>query len=98
MTRDDSRAQRFARTWWGPCLAALVGIGSASEPAAMPLPGEKAQLPGPILTQQSSKPDAQQPAGAPAAPSSDSFIELHQAIWDVLREEVLAGYRQQLAA
>ena len=80
MTRDDSRAQRFARTWWGPCLAALVGIGSASEPAAMPLPGEKAQLPGPILIQQSSKPDAQQPAGAPAAPSSDSFIELHQAL------------------
>ena len=26
------------------------------------------------------------------------FIELHQAIWDVLREEVLEGYRQQLAA
>jgi NitT/TauT family transport system ATP-binding protein len=26
------------------------------------------------------------------------FIELHKAIWDVLREEVLAGYRQQLKA
>ncbi|MCM5682479.1 ABC transporter ATP-binding protein [Schlegelella sp. S2-27] len=26
------------------------------------------------------------------------FVELHQAIWDVLREEVLKGYRQQLAA
>jgi NitT/TauT family transport system ATP-binding protein len=26
------------------------------------------------------------------------FIELHKAIWDVLREEVLTGYRQQLAA
>jgi NitT/TauT family transport system ATP-binding protein len=26
------------------------------------------------------------------------FIALHQAIWDVLREEVLKGYRQQLAA
>lgn len=25
------------------------------------------------------------------------FVELHKAIWDVLREEVLAGYRQQLA-
>lgn len=24
------------------------------------------------------------------------FIELHQAIWDVLREEVLKGYAQQL--
>jgi NitT/TauT family transport system ATP-binding protein len=29
---------------------------------------------------------------------SGSFIELHQAIWDVLREEVLKGYRQQLVA
>jgi NitT/TauT family transport system ATP-binding protein len=26
------------------------------------------------------------------------FVELHQAIWAVLRAEVLAGYRQQLAA
>jgi NitT/TauT family transport system ATP-binding protein len=26
------------------------------------------------------------------------FIVLHQAIWDVLREQVLKGYRQQLAA
>jgi NitT/TauT family transport system ATP-binding protein len=26
------------------------------------------------------------------------FVELHKAIWDVLREEVLAGYKQQLAA
>ncbi|MGZ5131527.1 MAG: ABC transporter ATP-binding protein [Caldimonas sp.] len=26
------------------------------------------------------------------------FVDLHKAIWDVLREEVLAGYRQQLAA
>ena len=26
------------------------------------------------------------------------FIELHEAIWSVLREEVLKGYRQQLAA
>jgi NitT/TauT family transport system ATP-binding protein len=26
------------------------------------------------------------------------FIELHRAVWDVLREEVLKGYRQQLAA
>ena len=26
------------------------------------------------------------------------FIELHQAIWAVLREEVLKGYKQQLAA
>jgi len=26
------------------------------------------------------------------------FVDLHRAIWDVLREEVLAGYRQQLEA
>jgi NitT/TauT family transport system ATP-binding protein len=26
------------------------------------------------------------------------FVELHRAIWDVLREEVLAAYRQQLEA
>ena len=26
------------------------------------------------------------------------FIELHQAIWDVLREEVLKGYAQQKKA
>jgi len=25
------------------------------------------------------------------------FVELHKAIWGVLREEVLAGYQQQLA-
>jgi outer membrane protein OmpA-like peptidoglycan-associated protein len=80
MTRHDSRAQRLARTWWGPCLAALVGIGSAGEPAAMPLPGEGAQLPGATLIQQSTESPAQPPAGAPGAPSADSFIELHQAL------------------
>jgi NitT/TauT family transport system ATP-binding protein len=26
------------------------------------------------------------------------FVELHAAIWNVLRDEVLKGYRQQLAA
>ena len=26
------------------------------------------------------------------------FVELHAAIWGVLREEVLKGYQQQLAA
>jgi NitT/TauT family transport system ATP-binding protein len=26
------------------------------------------------------------------------FVELHEAIWSVLREEVLKGYQQQLAA
>ena len=26
------------------------------------------------------------------------FVELHRAIWSVLRDEVLKGYQQQLAA
>jgi flagellar motor protein MotB len=83
MTREDSRAQRFAKTWCGRLLAGLVGIGSAIELAAMPLPAtEAAQLPGPILIQQSTEPDA---AGTPRLPSGDeskpdSFIELHEAL------------------
>jgi NitT/TauT family transport system ATP-binding protein len=28
--------------------------------------------------------------------TSSRFLELHKAIWDVLREEVLKGYAQQL--
>ncbi|MEO8151803.1 MAG: ABC transporter ATP-binding protein [Rhizobacter sp.] len=30
--------------------------------------------------------------------STPRFVELHQAIWQVLRDEVLKGYQQQLAA
>ena len=30
--------------------------------------------------------------------STPRFIELHTAIWQVLRDEVLKGYQQQLAA
>ena len=37
-------------------------------------------------------------ATSPRCETTPRFVELHQAIWDVLREEVLAGYRQQLAA
>ena len=84
MTRRDSRAQRFAITWGGPLLAALVGIGGADELAAMPLPATEAPLPGPILIQQSTEPSAQQPAGTPSAPSNpskpNSFIELQEAL------------------
>ena len=86
MTLSDSRAQRFAITWWGPSLAALVGIGSAVELAAMPLPATEAPLPGPILIQQSTEPQRpEQPAGTPGAPSAnpskpDSFIELQEAL------------------
>ena len=87
MTRDDSRAHRFAKTWLGPWLAMLVGIGSTVELAAMPIPAPGAQLLGPTLIQQSPGPhgDAQQPAGTPRPPSfdeskPDSFIELHEAL------------------
>ncbi len=79
MTRDDSRAQRFARIWWGPSLAALVVLASAVEVAAMPLPATPPPLPRPTLIQQPTKPHAQQPAGTPGAPS-DSFTELHEAL------------------
>ena len=56
MIRDDFRAHRFARTWLGPSLATLVGIGSTVELAAMPIPATDVQVPGPILIQQSSEP------------------------------------------
>jgi outer membrane protein OmpA-like peptidoglycan-associated protein len=73
MIRDDSRAYRYAKTWLGPSLATLVGIGGTVELAAMP-----------ILIQQSPDPhrDAQQPAGPPSADASmpDAFIELHEAL------------------
>ena len=85
MTLRDSRAQRFAITWGGPLLAALVGIGGANELAAMPLPATEAPLAGPTLIQQSTEPAAQQPAGAAGAPSAnpskpDSFTELREAL------------------
>jgi outer membrane protein OmpA-like peptidoglycan-associated protein len=83
MTLDDSRARRFARAWWGPSLAALVGIASPAELAAMPFPAIEAPLPGPTLIQQSAEPDAQ-PGGTPAAPAKagkpNSFIELQEAL------------------
>jgi flagellar motor protein MotB len=88
MICDDPRAQRFAKTWLGPSLATLVGIGSTVEVAAMPIPAPGAQLLGPALIQQSpgAHEDAQQPAGTPRPPSADeeskpdSFIELHEAL------------------
>jgi len=85
MTGDNSRAEQFARTWWGPSLAALVGIASTVELAAMPLPATEVQLSRPTLIQQSIEPyqDAQQTAGTPRPPSADeskpySFIELQE--------------------
>jgi NitT/TauT family transport system ATP-binding protein len=42
--------------------------------------------------------DLARPRDVAEVRTAPRFIELHQAIWDVLREEVLKGYRQQLAA
>jgi NitT/TauT family transport system ATP-binding protein len=42
--------------------------------------------------------DLARPRDVAEVRTSPRFIELHKAIWDVLREEVLKGYRQQLAA
>jgi hypothetical protein len=87
MTYDEFRAHRFAHTWLGMSLAMFVGIGSTVELAAMPIPAPGAQLPGPILIQQSPEPHgaARQPAGTPRPPSAgegkpDSFIELHESL------------------
>ncbi|KNZ33524.1 MAG: mannosyltransferase [Methylibium sp. NZG] len=42
--------------------------------------------------------DLARPRDVAEVRTTPRFIELHKAIWDVLREEVLKGYRQQLAA
>jgi NitT/TauT family transport system ATP-binding protein len=42
--------------------------------------------------------DLPRPRDVAEVRATTRFVELHKAIWDVLREEVLAGYRQQLAA
>jgi NitT/TauT family transport system ATP-binding protein len=42
--------------------------------------------------------DLERPRDVAEVRSTPRFVELHKAIWDVLREEVLKGYRQQLAA
>ena len=42
--------------------------------------------------------DLERPRDVAEVRTAPRFIELHQAIWGVLREEVLKGYRQQLAA
>ena len=42
--------------------------------------------------------DLPRPRDVAEVRSTPRFVELHQAIWSVLREEVLAGYRPQLAA
>jgi chemotaxis protein MotB len=94
MIRDGSRAHRYAKTWLGP-LATLVAIASTVDLAAMPIP-PGAQLPGPILIQQSPGPQGkvQQPGGTPRASAAgegepDSFIELHESL--TAAEERLKG-------
>jgi NitT/TauT family transport system ATP-binding protein len=42
--------------------------------------------------------DLPRPRDVAEVRATPRFVELHQAIWSVLRAEVLAGYRQQLAA
>lgn len=42
--------------------------------------------------------DLARPRDVAEVRNTPRFIELHQAIWGVLREEVLKGYQQQLAA
>ncbi len=42
--------------------------------------------------------DLPRPRDVAEVRATPRFVELHQAIWSVLREEVLKGYRQQLAA
>ena len=42
--------------------------------------------------------DLPRPRDVAEVRSTKRFVELHQAIWSVLRDEVLKGYRQQLAA
>jgi NitT/TauT family transport system ATP-binding protein len=42
--------------------------------------------------------DLERPRDVAEVRVSPRFIELHQAIWSVLRDEVLKGYQQQLAA
>jgi NitT/TauT family transport system ATP-binding protein len=42
--------------------------------------------------------DLERPRDVAEVRTMPRFLELHNAIWNVLREEVLKGYRQQLAA
>jgi len=42
--------------------------------------------------------DIERPRDVAEIKTSPRFLQLHQAIWEVLREEVLKGYQQQLKA
>ncbi len=41
--------------------------------------------------------DLERPRDVAEIRATPRFVELHKAIWDVLRDQVLAGYQQQLA-
>jgi len=41
--------------------------------------------------------DLERPRDVAEVRAAPRFVELHKAIWDVLRQEVLVGYQQQLA-
>jgi NitT/TauT family transport system ATP-binding protein len=41
--------------------------------------------------------DLERPRDVAEVRTAPRFVELHKAIWDVLRDQVLAGYQQQLA-
>ena len=41
--------------------------------------------------------DLERPRDVAEIRAAPRFVELHKAIWDVLRDQVLAGYQQQLA-
>ncbi|MEO8509163.1 MAG: ABC transporter ATP-binding protein, partial [Betaproteobacteria bacterium] len=42
--------------------------------------------------------DLERPRDVAEVRVTPRFVELHQASWSVLRDEVLKGYQQQLAA
>ena len=42
--------------------------------------------------------DLPRPRDVAEVRATPRFVELHSGVWSVLRDEVLKGYRQQLAA
>ena len=81
MTRDDFARPAICQNLVGPVLGRPRRDRECRRARRDAAPWRGAQLPGPTLIQQSTKPDAQQSAGPPApADRPDSFIELHQAL------------------
>ena len=59
---------------------------------ALPISGPASHLIGEFTV------DLVRPRDVAEVKTSPRFFELHSAIWAVLRDEVLKGYQQQLAA